>query len=62
MGNVVDIQGYPRLGQVPNKVLYLILAVLVPEKLDELLQPCPTLSQQVPPGFAKIFAVGVEEF
>jgi hypothetical protein len=61
MGKIVDIHRDPRFGQVPEKVLYLVAAVLVEEQVNELVQPPLGELDEEPSGVAEVWIVWVQD-
>lgn len=55
----VDV--YPGLGQKPNKVLYLVPAVLILQKLNELVDPLFGILHKETAGVAEIRIVRIED-
>lgn len=59
--DVLHVDRDARFGEVPHKVLDLVLAVLVLQQLDELLQPFLGVVDQRSARVAELFVVGIED-
>ena len=61
MSDVSYVNRQPRFGQIPKEVLDLVFAVLISQRLDELVKPPLGVLGEQASGVAQVGIVGVED-